>query len=337
MKLLSIIVPCYNSQEYMRHCIDSLLPGGEDVEIVIVNDGSSDDTADIAEGYGKKYPNVIKVIHQKNAGHGGAINTGLQISTGFFIKVVDSDDWVDTEAYSKVLDTLKQFPVENHPDVFFSNYVYEKEGKRRKTIVRYGSVLPKDRLFDWSDVRRFRKGQYLLMHSIIYRRGLLLKCNLRLPQHTFYVDNLYAFLPLQHVRTMYYLDVDFYRYYIGRADQSVQEQIMIKRIDQQLYVNCQMVSKLNFNAEMQPQKKAYLLHYIEIVTMVSSVLLLRAGTNEHLQKKKELWQFIKSADRQLYNKMRFGFLGQMMHIPGTVGRSISLSVYKASKKVVGFN
>ena len=92
MKLISFVVPCYNSQEYMRHCIDTLLPGGDQVEILIVNDGSSDNTAAIADEYEKKYPDICRAIHQENKGHGGAVNTGIKNATGIYLKVVDSDD-----------------------------------------------------------------------------------------------------------------------------------------------------------------------------------------------------------------------------------------------------
>ena len=91
MKLISFVVPCYNSQEYMRHCIDTLLPGGYQVEILIVNDGSSDNTAAIADEYEKKYPDICRAIHQENKGHGGAVNTGIKNATGIYLKVVDRE------------------------------------------------------------------------------------------------------------------------------------------------------------------------------------------------------------------------------------------------------
>ena len=98
MKILSFAVPCYNSEAYMRKCIDSLLPGGEDVEIIIVDDGSSDGTAAIADEYEAKYPGICRAIHQENAGHGGAVNTGITNARGMYFKVVDSDDWLDTDS-----------------------------------------------------------------------------------------------------------------------------------------------------------------------------------------------------------------------------------------------
>lgn len=133
MKILSIAIPSYNSQAYMRNCIESLLVGGEDVEIIIVNDGSKDDTAKIADEYAQKYPTIVKAVHQQNGGHGEAVNAGLRNATGVYYKVVDSDDWVNAEAYKKILSKLKEFHEKNEDiDMMISNYVYEKEGKNIK-------------------------------------------------------------------------------------------------------------------------------------------------------------------------------------------------------------
>jgi len=110
MKLLSVAIPCYNSEAYMRNCIESLLPGGDEVEILIVDDGSAKDrTAQIADEYEEKYPGICRAIHQENGGHGAAVNAGLRAATGIYFKVVDSDDWVNEEAYREVLETLRHF------------------------------------------------------------------------------------------------------------------------------------------------------------------------------------------------------------------------------------
>ena len=106
MKLLTFTVPCYNSEAYMEKCIRSLLTGGEDVEIIIVDDGSRDGTVAIADRFAAEYPTIIKAVHQENGGHGEAVNAGLRNATGLYFKVVDSDDWVNQEAYEKVLSTL---------------------------------------------------------------------------------------------------------------------------------------------------------------------------------------------------------------------------------------
>ena len=184
MKLLSIAIPCYNSAGYMRKCIDSLLPGGEDVEIIIVDDGSCKDrTAQIADEYAAKYPAIVKAVHQENGGHGAAVNAGIENATGLYFKVVDSDDWVKEEAYMQVLETLKEQTGTNKVlDMLICNFVYEKEGEKRKKVMNYQHILPTDQLFTWEDCHHFTKGHYILMHSVIFRTKLLRECGLELPR-----------------------------------------------------------------------------------------------------------------------------------------------------------
>ena len=229
----------------MERAVESVLKGGKDVEIIIVNDGSKDGTEEIGKRYEREYPDIVRVISQENGGHGEAVNTGLLHATGKYFKVVDSDDWLDEEALIQVLNQMKSFEEKDEEvDMFISNYVYEKVGAGHKKVIHYRNCLPQERIFGWNDLGHFRVDQYILMHSVIYRTELLKLCQLRLPKHTFYVDNIYVYYPLPHVSTIYYLDVNLYRYYIGRDDQSVNEKNMIKRIDQQLFVNKTMICLL---------------------------------------------------------------------------------------------
>lgn len=322
----------------MEHCILSLLPGGDDVEILIVDDGSKDRTAEIADEYERKYPGIVRAIHQENGGHGEAVNTGIRNAQGIFFKVVDSDDWVDAEAYQKILATLRELVGNGSQlDMLISNFVYEKEGAKHKKVMKYTSAIPKEKLFTWKDVRHFSKGQYILMHSVIYRTQLLRDCGLELPKHTFYVDNLFVYVPLPYVKNMYYLDVDFYRYYIGREDQSVNESVMIKRIDQQIKVNKIMVDSYDLWKLQDRKLRKYMFNYLEIITVVSTVMLIRSGTEENLEKKRELWNYIKQKDLRLFHHLRNGIMGGTMNLPGKGGRKISIAAYKISQKVVGFN
>lgn len=321
----------------MRHCIESILPGGEDVEILIVDDGSTDNTAAIADEYARKYPTIVRAIHQENGGHGEAVNAGIRNATGLYFKVVDSDDWVDEEAYLKILDKLREIAGGSVTlDMLLANYVYEKVGVTHKKVMRQLG-FPKDQVFTWSDVRHFYKGHYILMHSVIYRTKLLRECGLELPKHTFYVDNIYVYKPLPFVRTIYYMDVDFYRYFIGREDQSVNEKVMIGRIDQQIRVNKIMLDEVDLNKVTNHKCRKYMINYLEIITVVTTAMLLRSGTEENLQKKRELWKYIKDKDIVLFHRLRNGIMGQTMNLPGKGGRKISVAAYRLSQKVVGFN
>lgn len=339
MKLLSVAIPCYNSENYMRHCIDSLLIGGDEVEIIIVDDGSAKDrTAAIADEYERNYPDICRAVHQENGGHGEAVNTGLSKATGVFFKVVDSDDWVDADAYREVLRTLRRF-VYGHQtlDMLISNFVYEKEGFKRKKVMNYNKAIPKNELITWSDVKIFMLGQYILMHSVIYRTELLRECGLKLPKHTFYVDNIFVYQPMPHVKSMYYLDVNFYRYFIGREDQSVNESVMIGRIDQQIRVTKLMLDYYDVMKIPNRKLRHYMIQYLEIMMVVSSILAIRSGTEENLAKKKELWRYLKQKNLPLFIRLRWGFLGQGMNLPGKSGRQLSIAGYKITRKFYGFN
>lgn len=341
MKLLTIAIPSYNSQDYLANCIESLLPGGEDVEILVINDGSKDRTAEIADEYAAKYPTIVRAIHKENGGHGSAVNTGIDEAKGLYFKVVDSDDWVKKESYLKILDVLREIAGgEKVLDMLISNYVYEKEGEKKKKVMHHRHTFPQNCIFTWDEVKHFRKGHYILMHSVIYRTKLLRECGVRLPEHTFYVDNIYVFEPLMYVKNMYYLDENFYRYYIGREDQSVNEGIMISRIDQQIKVNKCMVDFYVANkARIIKNKRMhqYMRNYLEIITTVSSVLLIRSDTEENLLKKKELWNYIKMKDRKYYNWLRGGIMGSAMNLPGRGGRKLSVDGYKICQKIFKFN
>lgn len=337
MKILSVVIPSYNSQEYMRKCIESLLPGGEDVEIIIVDDGSKDGTAKIADEYAEKYPSIVKAVHQENGGHGEAVNAGLRNATGFYFKVVDSDDWVDERAYPQVLAALRELiGGPEVVDMVISNYVYDKVGVRRKKIMQYRHQLPVGTVFEWKDVS-VRKGHYILMHSVIYRTKLLRECSLQLPKHTFYVDNLFVFQPLPSVKKMYYLDLEFYHYFIGRQDQSVNEQVMIGRIDQQIKVNKLMIDSFASLRGLNKQCRKYMESYLAIIMTVSSMLLIKSGTDENFEKKQELWRYLKTADMGLYLRIRHGILGRACNLPGKSGRTVSVAAYKVTQKFYGFN
>ena len=336
MKLLSVAIPSYNSQDYLAHAVESLLPGGDAVEILIVDDGSKDRTAEIADDYARRYPGIVRAVHKENGGHGDAVMTGIREATGLYFKVVDSDDWVDAEAYPRVLETLRGF-TEEPLDLLMCNYVYDKVGVEHKHVMGIGKAMPKGRVFGWADTGHFPKGQYLAMHSVIYRTALLRECGLNLPKHTFYVDNLYVYVPLLAVERMYYLDVSFYHYFIGREDQSVQEKVLLKRIDQQILVNKLMVDAFDPFTVEQPQKRAYLLGYLEILTTITSVMLIRSGTEENLKKKQELWDAIRENNPKVWEKLRRGVLGRILHLPGRFGRGVVSAAYTVARKVIGFN
>ncbi len=340
-KLLSIAIPSYNSEAYMANCIESLLIGGEDVEILVVNDGSKDNTAKIADEYAAKYPTIVRAVHQENGGHGEAVNAGLRNATGKYYKVVDSDDWVDPKAYKEILALLKKMvEQETQLDMLISNFIYDKQGVTYKKVMHYRSVLPKDQIFTWDQIGRFQKGQYILMHSVIYRTQLLRDCAMELPKHTFYVDNIFVYQPLPFVKTIYYLDVDFYHYFIGRDDQSVNEKVMIKRLDQQMRVNKLMIDYYDLSDKaVVPSKKLrqYMYNYLEIITCISSMMSILSHDETNLIKRDELWQYLETNSPGMYKKLRYGLFGRVMTVHHPAGLKFAEICYKIAQKLFGFN
>ena len=341
MKLITFAVPCYNSAAYMEKCVESLLTGGEDVEIILVDDGSTkDDTPAICDRYAEQYPGIIRAIHQPNGGHGEGVNQGLRQATGMYYKVVDSDDWLEPEALQKMLGKLRELSQGDDPlDMMICNYVYEHVEDNTSHAIGYHNVFPRNEIFTWEDCGRWKPSQYLLMHSVVYRTELLKNCGIELPKHTFYVDNIFVYYPLPQVKTMYYMDLDLYRYFIGRQDQSVNEKIMVQRVDQQIRVTRLMFSYYNV-VEMkrqQPELAKYMFRYLSMMLTICNTLLNLEGTPEAVEKKKELWRELLQEHPELRRRLRTFSLAGISNAPGRVGRKAELGVYHLANRIFKFN
>jgi len=345
MKYITFTVPCYNSQDYMRRCIDSLLPGGEDVEIIIVDDGSTDATGEIADDYEEHYPDIVRVVHKENGGHGSGVNAGLERASGVYFKVVDSDDWLEEGAYARLLSRIRGFCVrkESHligeiPDLFVCNYVYDHLDEGTSRVMQYSNVFPIEQMCDWNDIGRFRASQYLIMHALVFRTQLLRQVGVVLPEHTFYVDNIFAYQPLPAVDHIYYMNIDLYHYYIGREDQSVNEKVLMSRIDQQIMVT-EIVSKcveLNEVREIYQKLAEYMCRNISIMMAISSIHLLLINSREAYSKRRQLWRGIKEEDSRLYFKLKYTTLSGLTYLPGKLGGMVTKGGYRAARKIYQF-
>jgi glycosyltransferase involved in cell wall biosynthesis len=341
-KLISFALPCYNAAAYMDTCIESILEGAKNfldrIEIIIVDDGSTkDDTATKADSWQNAHPRIIKAVHQQNGGHGEAVNTGLAYATGKYFKVVDSDDWLDTEALNLTLVRLKWLASSNL-DLLVTNYVYEKVDEGKSVVIRYRKVLPEDRIFGWNDIGAFKPQQNILMHAVIYRTQLLRDVHLQLPAHTFYVDNIFVYVPLPAVKSIFYLDCNLYRYFIGREGQSVNEETMVARIDQQLLITRIMIDAFHLNDDVSSVRlRKYMFHYLTMMMAICSVFL-RLSTREDAEElRRSIWQYLKEKDPAAYSKIRGGALGLATNLPGKGGRALSLGGYHLAQKLFKFN
>ncbi len=341
MVLLSIVVPAYDAQDYLHRALEPLLHAAHDIEVIVVDDGSKDATGAIADAYAAHRPEVFRVIHQANAGHGGAINAGIAAARGSYLKVLDADDWLSIPALQQVLPTLRVLERSGGVDALFTDYIHDRVGKANR-ISRFDSVFPAGRTFGWDETERFGRRQILMMHAIIYRTALLRASALQLPEHTFYVDNLFVVAPLALVRRMHYLPVGLYHYFIGRADQSVNAEVMVARVDQQVRVNKLVLhalpTQLDVASGRVPRELyAALLHYVEAVCAVTSATLARAGTREHLVQREEFWREIREESPWIYSRLRRSFMGTSSNLPGQAGRKVTSLAYQVARRVVGFS
>ena len=343
MKTITFAVPCYNSADYMDKCIESLLAFEDDegdIEILIVDDGSvKDDTAAKADDWHERYPETIFAIHKENGGHGSAVNVGLANARGRYFKVVESDDWLDEQAMREIMPYLRaQSELKDACDLVIANYVYEKVYEDKRTKIDYRNVFPVDSEFTWDDIGSFKPSQYLLMHSVIYRTELLRDVKLVLPEHCFYVDNIFVYVPLPAVYSIRYFNVDMYRYFIGREGQSVNEETMMARIDQQLRITRFMIDAVDLDTDVVQKKlRRYMENYLSMMMCICSVFLRMIGTDDAEQKRNDIWAYLKEKRPATYPRIKRSVLNLGVNIPGAVGRRIGLGGYRLAQKVFKFN
>lgn len=253
-KLLTIVVPSYNASKYLDFNLQSFLQPSvpEKLEVIVVDDGSTDDTARIADAYHEKYPDTIKVVHKENGGHGSGINAGLRAATGKYFKVVDADDWVDHEALERLLDYIASFDATeaeadtdldtaqvrteakaqaraksaSGPDVIYNNYYWRltdetkspEEYERKAEFTEPFSDVEYHKVYDFESIA---DQCYVKMHNMTIRTEILKEHQIHIDEHCYYVDMEYIFYPMPYVQTIAFLPEFLYQYQIGRQGQSM--------------------------------------------------------------------------------------------------------------------
>lgn len=344
MKHLTITVPCFNSEQYLKRCLDSLVAGGNEVEIIVVNDGSADHTGEIAEQYCRQFPDIVTVVHKENGGHGSGVNTGLALATGKYFKVVDSDDWLEEKAYKELLGKIRRWLKkdvsgrENCPDMLICDYTYNHLNDGIRKTINYRNIFPIDKVCSWDKIGTFRPHQYLVMHALIYRTDVLRNSKVVLPENTFYVDNIFAYCPLPYVKTLYYMDIDLYQYFLGREDQSVNENMLIARVEQHMKVTGIVAESVNLDEvkENYPKLANYMCRNISIMLAISSIHLLLRGDEQAKVWYGQLWSDIKRKNPKLYYRLRYTTLSGFTNLPGRLGKKVTITGYRIAKRIYKF-
>lgn len=339
MKLITFTIPSYNSEAYLSHAVDTIISAGDEVEIIIVNDGSTDRTAEIADSYAEQFPNIVRVIHKTNGGHGSGVNAGVENATGLYFKVVDSDDWVDQEALKELLATIRGHLGKGiEADLYITNYVYDHVQDNTQFVRQWRRHFPPNHFCTWKEAKPFYGAQVLLMHALLYKTEILRQSDTVLPEHTFYVDNYFAYKPLPFMRKLFYLDVDLYHYFIGRDDQSVNINNFTKRYDQQIRVMLHMTDAYTYDEIMQMESglRRYMLHDLSAI-MMNTLLFCTSGGNEAERKAayQAMWEHICTKDPKLFNYLqKKGLPALVTWMPWNLRGSAMLFGYKVLCKVV---
>ena len=292
-KLLSVVVPSYNASKYLDFNLQSFLRPSvpEKLEVIVVDDGSTDDTARIADAYHEKYPETIKVIHKENDGHGSGINAGLRAATGKYFKVVDADDWVDHEALEKLLDYIASFDAANAdtdsdidtvqdradakarardkavscPDVIYNNYYWRltdeaklPDAYERKTeFTEPFSGVEYRKVYDFESIA---DRCYVKMHNMTIRTDILRKHQIHIDERCYYVDMEYILYPVPYVETIAFLPEFLYQYQIGRQGQSMDPAKMQRNATQYDHVLASIYAYYDAHCReiKQPNRKKYI-------------------------------------------------------------------------------
>ncbi|EEJ53061.1 glycosyltransferase, group 2 family protein [Mobiluncus mulieris 28-1] len=336
---LSFVIPCYNSEDYMDACVSSMLGAGEDTEIIIVDDGSTDKTAEKADRWAEHMPDTIRVIHQENSGHGGAVMAGIRAARGEYLKVVDSDDWLDRVALNLLMAKLRTFIAHKQGvDLVVCNYVYEHVLTGSRKVIRYLKALPMNKIMGWNSVRRFGVGQNILMHSAVYRTQVLRDSGMEMPKHTFYVDNIFVYVPLPYVKKLYYLPVNLYHYFIGREDQSVNEKVMLGRLDQQMRVTKMMAEAYALPDEVRnPHLARYMEGFLALIVTASSIFAVLRGDREALRMRDEMWEAIEAKSPKMAAMLRHNPLVWGANVKNPAARSVQVKLYRIAQRLYRFN
>lgn len=229
-KILSISVAAYNAEKDLPRCLDSMVNTSVAglLDIIVVNDGSKDDTLVIARDYEKNHPGIVRVIDKENGGHGSTINASIPTAVGKYYKVVDSDDWVDAEGLVWLIEYLK----DTDADLVFNPYqVIDAESLKEKSLVwPYTSEIRVGETLDAANMSDIQ----LEMHAMTYRTEVLQRAiaKTKIAEHCFYVDVEYDLFPLPYVKRYACLDFPVYQYLQGTITQSMSRESLIRRRDQ---------------------------------------------------------------------------------------------------------
>ncbi|MCI6465948.1 MAG: glycosyltransferase [Faecalicatena sp.] len=303
-KTLSIVIPSYNVEKYLEQTLQSFIEESilDAIEVLIVDDGSKDSTAEIGKRYEKAYPGTFRVISKENGGHGSTINRGIEECTGRYFKVVDGDDWVNTADFKILIEKLKSCEA----DYVVTNYYEVNDQTGERTKREYRELLNGNGEGHW-DFKEIAGKVQPSMHSLIFKSSILKENHIRLDEHCFYVDVEYILYPLPFVKTVAYFDLFIYMYRLAQATQSVSRQGFQKHIQNHIDVIqhlTEFYGRYEKDAQAEPEKLSFISKRIAQMIGDQVTIFMSYPVEDDAIKAKfmEFDKKIKDTNRVIYEK-----------------------------------
>lgn len=303
-KILTLIIPSYNMEALLPRCLDSLdLKNANNVEVIVVNDGSKDNTSNIANTYKKTYPNVVVVVDKPNGNYGSCINEGLKIATGKYVKILDADDWVDSNAFSAFVLKLET----TDSDLVltdFNHIINDKSYKIKNIGITENFVYNSNALSDTTILN-------IDMHAMAYRKEILVLNNYKQTEGISYTDQEWIFYPIEHVNSILYIRQNVYQYYLGREGQTMDPKVEVKKINDKVIILKRMINFYrDLSLEDQSAKKVFLKYRLmEMIKMVYKNYLLLQPDNNKINDLAEVDTLIRITMPNIYHEMN----GYVLH------------------------
>ena len=275
-KVLTISVAAYKVENYIETLLDSIIEADRqsEIEVLVINDGSTDKTLEIAGRYEAGYPDTIRVIDKENGGHGSTVNRGIKEAKGKYFKTIDGDDWVEPEGLRKLVDHLKS----SDADMVLTDYreCYTETGttkdiKREKTR----QAIPQGETKDWT--KTADKCERIQMHMVSFKTAILRENNIRLDEHCFYVDLEYVCFTLPYIKTVEYPDIMVYQYRLGRPGQSMTSESLRKNYEQHIRVNLAIIESYTHISDDIPAVRRHIEELLAEHTLLTYRILLSFG------------------------------------------------------------
>ena len=297
MKLLTIAIPSYNVENYLPHCLDSLIKvtSQDKLEILIINDGSTDKTTVIAQNFAAKYPELIALVNKENGGHGSAVNTALSIASGKYFIVLDGDDRVNPDDLESLISLIRNVDV----DLISTNYV--------RVDIQTGAISPViQQNICYNTVYSFEELNvshiYFALASSCFKTELFTKNNITLQENTFYVDVEYILLPIPFVQSVSFYDLYIYKYYVGNSQQSIHIPTMVKRYSHHERVLKRVICYFQ-NQQLTRNQRAYVKNIMKklLYTHYSLALIYNPDKLQGYEQARSFDLFLKEQSKDLYS------------------------------------